>query len=59
MSNSAFRKPLPGTALDYYDVIEAVESIEKGAYAKLPTHRSLGEPLPHQLANGAHAHLLP
>ena len=24
-----------------------------------PTHRSLGEPLPHQQANGTHAHLLP
>ena len=23
-----------------------------------PTHRRLGEPLPHQLANGTHAHLL-
>jgi len=46
MSNSAFRKPLPGTDLDYYDVIEAVESIEKGAYAKLPyTSRVLAEQL--------------
>lgn len=26
---------------------------------RTPTHRSLGEPLPHQLANGTHAHLLP
>ena len=24
-----------------------------------PTHRRLGEPLPHQLANGTHAHPLP
>ena len=46
MSNTAFRKPLPGTELDYYDVIEAVESIEKGAYAKLPyTSRVLAEQL--------------
>ena len=46
MSNTAFRKPLPGTDLDYYDVIEAVESIEKGAYAKLPyTSRVLAEQL--------------
>ncbi len=46
MSNTEFRKPLPGTNLDYYDVIEAVESIEKGAYAKLPyTSRVLAEQL--------------
>jgi iron-sulfur-dependent 2-methylisocitrate dehydratase len=46
MSNTAFRKPLLGTDLDYYDVIEAVESIEKGAYAKLPyTSRVLAEQL--------------
>jgi iron-sulfur-dependent 2-methylisocitrate dehydratase len=46
MSNTAFRKSLPGTELDYYDVIEAVESIEKGAYAKLPyTSRVLAEQL--------------
>ena len=46
MSNTAFRKPLPGTDLDYYDVIEAVESIDKGAYAKLPyTSRVLAEQL--------------
>ncbi len=46
MSNTEFRKPLPGTNLDYYDVIDAVESIEKGAYAKLPyTSRVLAEQL--------------
>ena len=46
MSNTEFRKPLPGTNIDYYDVIEAVESIEKGAYAKLPyTSRVLAEQL--------------
>ncbi len=46
MSNTAFRKSLPGTELDYYDVIKAVESIEKGAYAKLPyTSRVLAEQL--------------
>ncbi len=26
---------------------------------RAPTHRSLGVPLPHQLANGTHAHLVP
>src|SRR5690606_34338491 len=26
---------------------------------RAPTHRSLGAPLPHQQANGTHAHLLP
>lgn len=34
--NTEFRKKLPGTALDYYDVREAVDAIEPGAYAKLP-----------------------
>lgn len=34
--NSAHRKKLPGTELDYYDAQEAVDSIEEGAYAKLP-----------------------
>ena len=31
-----FRKPLPHTALDYYDAHAAVEAIEAGAWAKLP-----------------------
>jgi hypothetical protein len=26
---------------------------------KTPTHRCLGKPLPYQLANGTHAHLVP
>ena len=44
--NSQYRKPLPGTSLDYFDVREAVEAIEPGAYAKLPyTSRVLGENL--------------
>ncbi|HZJ95693.1 MAG TPA: Fe/S-dependent 2-methylisocitrate dehydratase AcnD [Thiopseudomonas sp.] len=44
--NTEFRKKLPGTALDYYDVREAVEAIEPGAYAKLPyTSRVLAENL--------------
>ncbi|MGE3296439.1 MAG: Fe/S-dependent 2-methylisocitrate dehydratase AcnD [Porticoccaceae bacterium] len=34
--NTAFRKPLPGTQLDYFDARAAVEAIQPGAYAKLP-----------------------
>ncbi|MDH5855695.1 Fe/S-dependent 2-methylisocitrate dehydratase AcnD [Lampropedia aestuarii] len=34
--NTLFRKPLPGTALDYYDAREAVNAIAPGAWAKLP-----------------------
>jgi iron-sulfur-dependent 2-methylisocitrate dehydratase len=30
--NSAYRKPLPGTALDYFDVRAAVEALAPGAY---------------------------
>ncbi len=44
--NTEFRKKLPGTALDYYDVREAVDAIEPGAYAKLPyTSRIFAENL--------------
>ena len=44
--NIEFRKKLPGTALDYYDVREAIDAIEPGAYAKLPyTSRVLAENL--------------
>ena len=44
--NTEFRKKLPGTALDYYDVRAAVDAIEPGAYAKLPyTSRVLAENL--------------
>ena len=44
--NSAHRKPLPGTRLDYFDAREAVEAIQAGAYAKLPyTSRVLAENL--------------
>lgn len=44
--NTQFRKKLPGTALDYYDVREAVDAIEPGAYAKLPyTSRIFAENL--------------
>ncbi|GAF55422.1 LOW QUALITY PROTEIN: 2-methylcitrate dehydratase FeS dependent [Psychrobacter sp. JCM 18901] len=34
--NEQFKKPLPGTDLYYFDTREAVESIEAGAYDKLP-----------------------
>jgi iron-sulfur-dependent 2-methylisocitrate dehydratase len=34
--NTAFRKPLPGTQLDYFDARAAVDAIQPGAYAKLP-----------------------
>ena len=36
MMNNAFRKPLPGTALDYVDAREAVEQHQPGAWATLP-----------------------
>jgi aconitate hydratase len=34
--NTTHRKNLPGTALDYFDAREAVNSIQPGAYEKLP-----------------------
>ncbi|MFT6925261.1 MAG: iron-sulfur-dependent 2-methylisocitrate dehydratase [Psychromonas sp.] len=34
--NDNYRKPLPGTSLDYFDTREAVNSIKKDAYQKLP-----------------------
>ena len=34
--NTAYRKPLPGTDLDYFDARAAVDAIQPGAYAKLP-----------------------
>ena len=44
--NSANRKPLPGTKLDYFDAQAAVDSITPGAYSKLPyTSRVLAENL--------------
>ncbi|WP_348673335.1 Fe/S-dependent 2-methylisocitrate dehydratase AcnD [uncultured Abyssibacter sp.] len=46
MTNTAHRKPLPGTDLDYYDTREAVEAIQPGAYDTLPyTSRVLAENL--------------
>ncbi|MGK2914041.1 MAG: aconitase family protein, partial [Porticoccaceae bacterium] len=34
--NTAYRKHLPGTDLDYFDARTAVDAIQPGAYAKLP-----------------------
>ncbi len=34
--NTAYRKTLAGTSLDYFDTREAVDAIKPGAYAKLP-----------------------
>ncbi|MCE1251002.1 MAG: Fe/S-dependent 2-methylisocitrate dehydratase AcnD [Comamonadaceae bacterium] len=34
--NTAHRKPLPGTALHYYDAREAVDAMAPGAWARLP-----------------------
>ncbi|HEY2346218.1 MAG TPA: Fe/S-dependent 2-methylisocitrate dehydratase AcnD [Xanthomonadaceae bacterium] len=34
--NSEFRKPLPGTGLDYFDARAAVEAIQPGAWDTLP-----------------------
>eukprot|EP01036_Dinobryon_divergens_P037903 gene37903-49675_t len=36
MTNSAHRKPLPGTTLQYFDAREAVEQLQPGAWAALP-----------------------
>ena len=44
--NTAHRKNLPGTALDYFDTREAVDAITPGAYDRLPyTSRVLAENL--------------
>jgi aconitate hydratase len=34
--NTDYRKPLPGTKLDYFDARAAVDAIESGAWARLP-----------------------
>ncbi len=45
-TNKKYRKPLPGTSLDYFDVREAVEDIQPGTYDSLPyTSRILAENL--------------
>ncbi|WP_019938569.1 Fe/S-dependent 2-methylisocitrate dehydratase AcnD [Bordetella sp. FB-8] len=44
--NTQYRKPLPGTKLDYFDAREAVDAISPGAYDGLPyTSRVLAENL--------------
>jgi aconitate hydratase len=44
--NTTHRKPLPGTSLDYFDAREAVDTIQPGAWDKLPyTSRVLAENL--------------
>ncbi|MEK1834766.1 MAG: Fe/S-dependent 2-methylisocitrate dehydratase AcnD [Pseudomonas sp.] len=44
--NTKFRKPLPGSHLDYFDVRAAVDAISPGAYDTLPyTSRVLAENL--------------
>ncbi|WP_154717579.1 aconitate hydratase AcnA, partial [Acinetobacter baumannii] len=44
--NTKYRKPLAGTQLEYYDVRQAVEDIQPGAYEKLPyTSKVLAEQL--------------
>jgi iron-sulfur-dependent 2-methylisocitrate dehydratase len=44
--NTINRKPLPGTELDYFDTRTAVDSIQPGAYEKLPyTSRVFAENL--------------
>ncbi len=44
--NTAHRKPLPGTTVDFYDTREAVEAIRPGAYDRLPyTSKVLAENL--------------
>jgi aconitase A len=46
MNNTAYRKPLPNTSLDYFDTRAAVEDIQQGAYDTLPyTSRVLAEQL--------------
>ncbi|MCH7395791.1 Fe/S-dependent 2-methylisocitrate dehydratase AcnD [Acinetobacter dispersus] len=44
--STKYRKPLAGTQLEYYDVRQAVEDIQPGAYEKLPyTSKVLAEQL--------------
>ena len=44
--NTLFRKPLPGTPLDFFDTRAAVDAIQPGSYATLPyASRVLGEQL--------------
>jgi len=44
--NTQYRKPLPGTSLEFYDTRQAVEEIQPGSYDKLPyTSKILAEQL--------------
>ncbi|SEB05887.1 aconitate hydratase [Thiothrix caldifontis] len=44
--NTEYRKPLPGTTLDYFDTRAAIEAIQPGSYDTLPyTSRVLAEQL--------------
>jgi aconitate hydratase len=44
--NTEYRKPLPGTKLDYFDTRAAIEAIQPGSYDTLPyTSRVLAEQL--------------
>ena len=46
MYNNDYRKPLPGSVLEYFDTREAINAIQPGAYEKLPyTSRVLAETL--------------
>jgi aconitate hydratase len=46
MINSQYRKPLPGTTLEYFDTEEAIEALAPGSYRKLPyTSKVLAENL--------------
>ncbi|MBY5993308.1 Fe/S-dependent 2-methylisocitrate dehydratase AcnD [Ferrimonas balearica] len=46
VNNTEYRKPLPGSGLDYYDTRQAVDAIQPGAYDTLPyTARVLAEQL--------------
>ncbi|OOZ15225.1 Fe/S-dependent 2-methylisocitrate dehydratase AcnD [Solemya velum gill symbiont] len=46
MTNTNYRKTLPGTTLDYFDTRSAVDSIKPGSYESLPyTSRILAEQL--------------
>jgi len=54
--NIPHRKPLPGTALDYFDAREAVDALQPGAWATLPyTARVHAENLVRR-ADPAHLH---
>ncbi|MBC6428127.1 MAG: Fe/S-dependent 2-methylisocitrate dehydratase AcnD [Cellvibrionales bacterium] len=45
-ANTAYRKRLPGTQLDYFDAEQAIEEIQPGAYTELPySSRILAENL--------------